>query len=59
MPIALPLTCVSGSAYIVEVYGRENIVVIAENIDDACNKLDKAGILDYGFVYCKSFNVLS
>jgi hypothetical protein len=53
----LPIDSVVLSAYYVNPMG-EPIIVLADNISDACDKLDKAGIKDYIFVHSHSFDVV-
>jgi len=45
------------SAYYVNPMG-EPIIVLAKNMAEACDKLDKAGIKDYVFVHSHSFDVV-
>ena len=45
------------SAYLVDLIGK-HLVVLAENLADACDKLDKAGHKDYEFVRSSSINIL-
>lgn len=47
-----PIVC---SAYFVSVKGRGDMFVVAENIADACNKLEKITNDNYIFIHSKSF----
>ena len=49
---------VVGSAYFVSVKGRGDIFVVAENIADACDKLDKITSENYIFIHSKSFECI-
>lgn len=51
----LPVVC---SAYFVSVKGRGDIFVVAENIADACDKLDKITSENYIFIHSKSFEAI-
>ncbi|GEM_PF-6841078 len=51
----LPVVC---SAYFVSVKGRGDIFVVAENIADACDKLDKITSENYIFIHSKSFECI-
>jgi hypothetical protein len=46
------------SAYFVDIK-HTKIVVLAKNIADACDKLDRDGFKDYTFIYSHSFDVVS
>jgi hypothetical protein len=46
------------SAYFVNVK-HSKIVVLAINIADACDKLDRNGFKDYTFIHWHSFDVIS
>ena len=46
------------SAYFVDIKHTQ-IVVLAKNIADACDKLDRDGFKDYTFIYSHSFDVIS
>lgn len=50
--VKLPVVC---SAYFVSVRGRGDIFVVAENIADARDKLDKITSENYIFIHSKSF----
>lgn len=53
----LPIGDVILSAYIVNVDG-ETTVVMADNIGDACDKLDELGVLEYEFIHTKSLTIV-
>jgi hypothetical protein len=46
------------SAYLVGVKSTR-IIVLAENISNACDKLASAGFTDYEFVHSNSFDVIA
>ena len=48
----LPVVC---SAYFVSVKGRGDMFVVAENISDACDKLNKITDENYIFIHSRSF----
>jgi len=54
---ALHIAGVMLSAYYV-IVDNEPTVVMAENIDDACYKLDQLGALEYEFVHAKSIKIV-
>ena len=51
------LPCVMLSAYYM-IVDNEPTVVMAENISDACDKLDELGALEYEFVHAKSITIV-
>ena len=55
---ALYIHDVTLSAYFVDIK-HTKIVVLAKNIADACDKLDRDGFKDYTFIYSYSFDVIS
>lgn len=54
---ALHIADVMLSAYYV-IVDNEPTVIMAENIADACDKLDKLGVLEYEFVHAKSITIV-
>ena len=46
------------SAYFVDIK-HTKIVVLAQNIADACDKLDRDGFKDYSFIHSHSFDIVS
>ena len=54
---ALHVGSVMLSAYYMIVDNKPT-VVMAENIGDACDKLDELGVLEYEFVHAKSITIV-
>jgi len=49
---------VESFAYIVKIYNDEVIIVIAENIQNVCDKLEDLCIDEYQFIKHKSYRVI-
>lgn len=54
---ALHIGSVMLSAYYM-IVDNEPTIVMAENIGDACDKLDELGVLEYEFVNAKSITIV-
>jgi len=54
---ALHIGSVMLSAYYV-IVDNEPTIVMAENISDACDKLDELGVLEYEFIHAKSIAIV-
>lgn len=54
----LTICDVVSSAYIVKVEGNGTMIILAENIADACDKLEVKGYENYTFVKSTSLDVL-
>ncbi|UXQ88823.1 hypothetical protein [Tenacibaculum phage Larrie] len=54
----LILSGVVSSAYTVKVEGKGTIIILAESIADACDKLESKGYKNYAFVKSTSLDVV-
>lgn len=55
---AINYTRVVESAYLLKVEGQRQVIILAENIADAMDKLEIKGIKDYAFIKSASLNVI-
>lgn len=45
------------TGYLVKI-NDSNLIVVAENISDACDKLESKGFKNYEFIYSRSFDII-
>jgi hypothetical protein len=53
----LPMDNVMLSAYFI-IADNEPTIVMAENMGDACDKIEKLGVIEYEFVHARSIDIM-